>query len=959
MSNGRSYITAPHKRKISLLSVFLVFSSLLLSQTITVRDIPSLDKLPVNAIHRIFQDSEGYMWYGTFNGLCRDDGYNIRTFRSDLFHPALLSDNFITYINEDHENKIWFGTYKGAYVLDKATYRITPVDLGRFSDRNVYSINVTRDGTIWISVPGALFRFKSNEKLIKRYTIEYNNTPQCLYIVYEDKSANLLISITGGGMYKLNRHTDTFEAYYHNKDYMDIERIVQDKTHGYYWLGTWGKGIVRFDPRIKSPERQYIPQPFPVDITGLSNHNTFHMVQDDILHYIWVTTPKDLFAFRIAEDGMLKQVDTSPFLIPCNKILYEIFKDKFGKLWVSAFDMKSFIVDIGNNVVKKYTLPDLRNRIKANPAIVALYVDRDGIFWFSQERYGLCTYDPKSNKLKHYSECKATMHLLLDNISELFGSNIPGKVWAISNGSVVLGLTRSGLEMQVATQIKLNDVFNNSGTITSIFEDTQNNLWIGTTTGLFVYHIQSGTLESVHFRPGCVSCITQTSDGRIWVVIKSRGICLVDSNKQLKIYSFKKDFVCVDATSDGNLWLGTGQGEVFMFDSGKRKLIEHSLKCGMNGDIVNHITVDAFNHIWIITNQMIKEYNPRNGAYKSYSTRNPNYLLTRIFSNAVYNDKKGEIYFGGTSGVITIPPSQQLEGIPEHVTTHITDVKIMGRSIWEDKQDKNPINGILRILPDDQNLEIEFSSLDFHNLDQIRYAYRLKGVDKDWIYLNEGDNSAFYNRLEKGKYIFQVKATDKNGLWSDKVTELTIDRLPAWYETWWAYLIYIVIITGASGYGIQIYLKRMKRRSDEKWLDSAELVKMHQYLDSTEDYSISEFAEIDKLLINRVAKIVEEHLGNPEFNVVTLAEAMNMSRSTLSRKIKMITGKTPLDFIKDIKMQHARRLLENKTATVADVILAVGYSDYKNFTLSFKEAFGMTPSEYQKQIRDKSEKSAE
>lgn len=104
------------RQKVYLMQLLclLIFSPLLHAQDIVVREIPSLDKLPVNAIHRIFQDSDGYMWYGTFNGLCRNDGYNIRVFRSDLYHPGLLSDNYITYISEDHDKKIWFGTMKEA-----------------------------------------------------------------------------------------------------------------------------------------------------------------------------------------------------------------------------------------------------------------------------------------------------------------------------------------------------------------------------------------------------------------------------------------------------------------------------------------------------------------------------------------------------------------------------------------------------------------------------------------------------------------------------------------------------------------------------------------------------------------------------------------------------------------------------------------------------------------------------
>jgi hypothetical protein len=137
-------------------------------------------------------------------------------------------------------------------------------------------------------------------------------------------------------------------------------------------------------------------------------------------------------------------------------------------------------------------------------------------------------------------------------------------------------------------------------------------------------------------------------------------------------------------------------------------------------------------------------------------------MATRVQSGAHWYDGTGALFFGGISGIISIPLSQQLEGIPQQVTTQITDIKIMGRSIYENIPAENPLKGTFLISPEKQNLEIEFSSLDFHNLDQVRYAYRMTGVDHDWIYLDEKRNSAFYNRLDKGKYIFQVKATDRN-----------------------------------------------------------------------------------------------------------------------------------------------------------------------------------------------------
>jgi len=111
------------------------------------------------------------------------------------------------------------------------------------------------------------------------------------------------------------------------------------------------------------------------------------------------------------------------------------------------------------------------------------------------------------------------------------------------------------------------------------------------------------------------------------------------------------------------------------------------------------------------------------------------------------------------------------------------------------------------------------------------------------------------------------------------------------------------------------------------------------------------FTSLDEQLIEKALKIVEENISDPKLDVVTLADHLHVSRSTLSRKIKAITGQTPLDFIKDIKMKYACRMLENKTVTVAEVVIALGYSDHKHFTTSFKEVFGITPSEYQKKLK--------
>lgn len=521
-------------------------------------------------------------------------------------------------------------------------------------------------------------------------------------------------------------------------------------------------------------------------------------------------------------------MDTSPFLPVGNKMLYEIYKSREGQLWVSAFDMESFMVDIRDNGVDKYPLAPLRNRIKANPVVTSLCKDSKGMFWFTQERYGVCIYDAATDRLRHYTDCPKAGMLPLGNVTNLTASKMEGSVWGVLYpfSSSIVRLHQDNMEISQEIRINLNEVVRQPGHVVSMLEDKKQDLWIGTNRGLFVYRTGTGNLEMIDSELGSVNGIVQANDGKIWFAVADKGLGFMKNDGQYELFPSAKDFMCMDVSSDGKLWLGTGLGEVLQFDTQLKTLSDHSMSCGMKGDFINQIVVDTYNHIWIVTNQMLKEYNPNNGAYRSYATNDLQLSLSRFMEKSVYYDRKaGEIFFGGVSGFISIAPSQALESIPEQIATHITDMRVKGKSI---RKEISPGNSI-RLSPDSQDLEISFSTLSYCGLEQIRYTYRLVGVDKDWIYLNPGENKAFYNKLSKGTYTFQVKATDKNGLWSNQITELEIYRLPAFYETWWAYLIYICISLGLIALFFYLYIRQMKRENNKKLVDEMTQLKLRYF----------------------------------------------------------------------------------------------------------------------------------
>lgn len=450
------------------------------------------------------------------------------------------------------------------------------------------------------------------------------------------------------------------------------------------------------------------------------------------------------------------------------------------------------------------------------------------MFWFTQERYGVCIYDAVTDKLRHYTDCPKTEMLPLGNVTNLTASKMEGSVWGVLYlfSSSIVRLYQDNMKISQEIRINLNEVVRQPGHVVSMLEDKKQDLWIGTNRGLFVYRTGTRKLEVIDSELGSVNGIVQTNDGKIWFAVAGKGLGFMKNDGQYELFPFAKDFMCMDVSSDGKLWLGTGLGEVLQFDTQLKTLSDHSMICGMKGDFINQIVVDVYNHIWIVTNQILKEYNPNNGAYRSYATNDPQLSLNRFMEKSVYYDRKdGEIFFGGVSGFISIAPSQALESIPEQIVTHITNMRVKGKSILKEISPGNSV----RLSPDSQDLEISFSTLSYCGLEQIRYAYRLVGVDKNWVYLNPGENKAFYNKLSKGAYTFQVKATDKNGLWSNQITELEIYRLPAIYETWWAYLIYVCISLGLIALFVYLYIWRMKRENNKKLADEMTQLKLRYF----------------------------------------------------------------------------------------------------------------------------------
>ena len=934
------------KKIVTLL--FLLICGTLSSQTVSVIDIPTLHQLPVNAIHVAFKDSEGYIWYGTVNGLCRDDGYDIKVFRSDIHTPELLKDNLVGCIAESLTGNIWFGTDKGAYVLNKSTYTIKPLDEMRIGEKRIAAIYTTNNGDMWVSCFGVLYRYNSNGVYLDSFPIISNGKKTYVAGFAENVNKEIYLTMGTKQLFRIDLEQKRMEPLDELQN-NNLTEVVYDITRNAFWISSWrSESMLLFTPEAVGEDRfkYYL---FPTDNSS-HRKNIYDFIIDDVRGDFWLLTESSLINYGIDDENRQFVLKPQKYL-PDNCMMAQIMKN--GKfLWVTAFDSPSFIVQLEEHIAKNYELPSLKDKIKGKPAIMTVCSEDSARIWFLQERSGLYIYNLKTDEIKGYRDFANLRRVPLNAGREMTKSHVNGGVWlARDTSNDIYGISYKQGQMKMEDAIHLDEQIPYPDFVTKLLEDRRGCLWIGSKRGLFAYDVKQKRLVDSFNDIGHVTGIDEDWNGDMYICTMDKGLYVWRDNRKLDNYPSDLQFSCMSVALDGVVWMGTIGGGVYSYDIENALWKNYNQACGLNGDQINQITVDEYNHVWIGTNQRLIEFNPKNNAIQIYSTLDETILLDRFLPTTMCTTTDGCIYWGGIPGILKVKPSTRLDRSQSLEHTIITDVKVMDKSLFFNGG--LDVKQTIRIKPDMNNVEIAFSTLDHRNAPKTRYAYRLIGMDTDWQYTEVGENKVKYSNLDKGTYRFEVKAIDENGLWSKNVTSITLNRLPAFYESTWAYLLYSFLAFLIVSYLLVWYIKRMQRKNNELWQDSAEMVRMKKYLDSKITLPDNDFVELDKVLLDKATHIVEDNISEPDFDVNRLAEAMAMSRSTFTRKIKAITGRVPLDFIRDIKMKHAKRMLEDPDRNITEIATCLGYLNRKYFTSCFKEEFGITPTEYRKTLQDK------
>ena len=876
------------------------------------KQMPFFYQLSSNEIFDVYQDREGYIWIGTTNGLERYDGYVLQSFRSDDKSPHLLTHNSIVSLS-DNDLYVWIGTRRGVNLFDKKTGRILPFPGKELQNKEIGCIMTDRNNFTWIATPGKIYKCDRKAFVVKEYSVAGPDGISSIHFVYEDRSGNIWALTWGSGLFKYTAESDSFVGYPRIGEKNTPFTMMQDKE-GRYWIGTWGDGLWRFFPD-REGEECYKKQPVINSKDGTEEPVFFSMVEDDVYGYLWMLSYNELYALKPNGEDVPEKADIRD-LVDTDKMYTKILKDRNGNLWLGSYDM-AYTVFFDRSKIKNYPLSQLKEHLRRDANVVHLCLDEDSIMWINQDRYGLFLYDLSRNRM-----VDPGVNPGLPEVSVIIKSRFGEGVWAADRYVPrLMRLRKEGMHIKVEETSDLTGLTGSSGPITRLAEDRHGNLWILAANRLLVKPLNGSgfIISDENFRK--ITGLTVDGEGEIRAVSSDRHVYRMryfdnritkESDTRIPVLSEQEEIknVCVD--KEGCIWAISSFGKIYKSDKSHRQFNNMPLEKEIENGSVLELIPDRDN-IRIITNKKVISYHIYRDIWTDYSTFDGNIVVNVFRNKAVSPDGEGGIYVGGHGGFIHIPCEENILPNKKNGFPAVTDVKVDDKSLFfsngfSGSKREQMIDNIY-LTPTDGNLEILLSALDYSLNRKNRFAYKLEGVDKDWVYV-EDKHAVFYNQVNKGVHRFLIKTEYEPGKWSAEKVVLTIEKYPALYETWYARLFYVVCVGLGVYFLLRIYLRRMKIRNDIKFREELNRTKL--------DY----FTNISHELLTPLT-LIRSSVDYMEMKAPDLHNRLAVLRSNADRLKRLIQQ------VLDIrKMDMNTMRLSVRWGNIKDFITAICENDF-------------------------------
>lgn len=869
------------------------------------------DGLSQVSVLNIFQDSDGYIWFGTRNGANRYDGYEFKLYQNEVNNPASISDNYIRKINEDKNKNIWIGTSNGVNCIDYKTQQIS-----RFYPRTINpSITTNAVNNFLYHTNGDLYAFTTRSvlKCNPDKTVEemsfLKNFEAPIHSVIQDNDGDIFIGTEDKGLYifssdwKRKKHYLPDSANNRQKlPNSTISTLLKGPDNNIF-IGTNEHGLCIYNKKDETFIR------LDTDNSGLNNNSIRHLIpfgKDSIL----IGTFRGLNILN-TQTMIIKSIDMDMNAKGAlsHYSIHSMLIDRDQTLWVGTYSA-------GVNYHSPFYKPTSFITPNAFAGIIGQgQEDNDGNMWFATEGAGLLYYNPNNEEQRIYPIKPLQAGNYEINILKSILIQGDSIFCATHFGSVYLFLIHSK-QYQKIHDYKYND-------INTLYIDSKKRLWIPTNTPSQTVMVDKGkTINKFNV------------DGR---EKQFKGMCLIKELEQdiflfgaisdsVFVYDMNEETV-TDLTArlqngeknkrlgsitgalkdvEQYIWIATTKGGLFRLDKELNLIQNYQKEDGLSESYINSLSIDKNGDIWVVTvKELYKLNRPENKFELISPIDSPTQEYTLYANNCVSKD--GTLYFPGNKGILAINPQKVITN-PNIPPVYITSLLINTQEDPEGQatyQELSPLqyDNNVTLEANQGNITIRYSALNFIHSQDNSYAYIMEGADHNWHNIGHR-REAYYSNLSPGKYTFRIKAANNDGIWNTREAILHITVNPPFYKTWWAYLIYLCIISLIVIWIVQRQHLKHEREREEKYreLEQERMNELHEERMRMFTNFSHELRTPLTLIINPLNDLLQRVTFSPE-----VKDALQLIKKNTGRMLLLVNN------LMDIQKYEAGKTILQKT----------------------------------------------
>jgi len=808
-----------HNFKLFLLLIVVCLKGFSQTNEYRFKNLSTSNGLSQSSVITIHQDKLGVMWFGTRDGLNKYDGSNFKIYKNNPKDTSTISNSDILVIEEDTSGNLWIGTYNGLNLYNYKTntfkkyfHTNSPNSL---SNNTIWSIQEIKD-EIWIATSNGISIYNKKTDTFQWVYHDPENPqsiPSNFVLKIKETSKGEIWVGTSKGLCKLvNRENNNYKFQHYkealsnteNSDYLYVQNILEDKNND-LWIATKTSGLYKYNYKSSTL--------IPILSKEKNNSfdNDFRTISIDKSGNLWAGTYSGIYVLK----NKIAKPTPSENYIDNNNLskVKSIYTDKKGSVWIGTYYGGINIWDETNSNFTNLNQNISKTGLSYN-VVGSIVSDHIENIYFGTEGGGITVFNKKTNTTNFLNLNNPKKPLT--NIKTLLLTN-EEDLWigTFANGLGIYNVKSRKISTNILNP-ELEKLLENTG-VYAIKKDKDETIWIGTFgLGLIKYHPKNKTFEIFQNEKDNKNSLTNSrvrsllidSKKQIWVGTQS-GLNLIStnnsSNKQIiKHYFFDEEALSGDdistifEDSKGTIWIGLKAKGFFKLKGESFEKITLN-----NGDFeintIHSVIEDKNGDLWLSSNSGIVKYNPLNNKTAIFGEIDG--LISNEFNdNSSLKINENEFYFGGPYGVSYFNPENIIANnyAPQVI---LTNLKIKN-NIVEPSTEKNSI--LTKSIWDTQkiildynmaNFSITFAIPNFINSSNNQYQYRLVGLENQWI--NTSNTEATFTIQNPGTYIFEVKGANNNGVWNTTATTLQIKVNPAPWRSWWAFLLYALIIATA------------------------------------------------------------------------------------------------------------------------------------------------------------------